>query len=165
MLNCGMYAGDISDLKPSEVDWKLGRICRKRSKTKQIESCPTVDYPLWSRTFDLLRTYGRQDGERVFLNRNGNPLVQQCFKGNGKAKNQDSIYDVYRRLSGGKGGKPLKALRKTGASLLDSHDVYLHCVEHYLAHAAKSVTDRSYRNYSQERFDSAIKWLGSQFGL
>ena len=114
MLNCGMYAGDISDLKPSEVNWKLGRICRKRSKTKQIESCPTVDYPLWSRTFDLLRKHGRQDGERVFLNRNGNPLVQQCFKGNGKAKNQDSIYDVYRRLSGGNGGKPLKALSQNG---------------------------------------------------
>ena len=147
MLNAGMYAGDISNLRPSEVDWERGRIRRKRSKTEQVESCPTVDYSLWGRTFKLLCKYGRRDGERVFLNRDGLPLVQQLFKPNGKPKNQDSIYNAYRHLLKGEAGKPLKALRKTGSSLLDTHDVYVHCVEHYLAHAAHTVTDRSYRNY------------------
>ena len=165
MLNCGMYSGDISALRPEEVDWERGRIKRKRSKTEKIESCPTVDYPLWARPFELLRNYGRRDGERVFLNRDGGPLVQQLFKANGKPKNQDSIYDAYRHLLKGEPRKPLKALRKTGASLLDTHDVYVHCVEHYLAHTAHTVTDRSYRDYSQERFDAAIKWLGQQVGI
>ena len=88
-----------------------------------------------------------------------------CATFSDRRLHQDSIYDAYRHLLKDEPRKPLKALRKTGASLLDTHDVYVHCVEHYLAHAAHTVTDRSYRNYSQERFNAAIKWLGSQFGL
>ena len=139
-----------------------GRISHKRTKTTKIVACPTVDYPLWARTFELLLKYGHQEGERVFYNRDGGALVQKFINPNGKPKNQDAIYSAYRYL---KGTKHLKCLRKTGSDMLDSHDVYVHCVEHYLAHAAKSGTDRSYRNYSQERFDRAIKWLGEQFGL
>ena len=40
MLNCGMYQGDISDLKPSEVDWENGTITRKRSKTSNDSDAP-----------------------------------------------------------------------------------------------------------------------------
>ena len=165
MLNCGMYAGDISNLKPSEVDWEKGRIKRRRSKTEHLgDKTPVVDYPLWQRTFALLTKYGHQQGERVFTNRMGLPLVQQHFKENGKMKNQDTIADMYRRTAPAP-RKQLKSLRKTGASLLDSHDTYMSCVEHYLAHATKTVTDRHYRNYSQERFDRAIAWLGEQLGI
>ena len=167
-LNCAMYASDISDLKPSEVDWERGRIKRKRSKTEKLDSTPTIDYPLWSRTFALLKKFGKQTGERVFLNRNGEALVRHGFKEtNGKAIKHDSVYDTYKHWCQTKGRKvkPLKALRKTGASFLDSHDTYVHCVEHYLAHAAKTITDRSYRNYSQERFDLAIAWLGEKLGI
>lgn len=165
MLNCGMYSGDISNLTPSEVDWKNGRIIRRRSKTQHLgDKTPVVDYPLWASTFALLKKYGNRTGERLLVNRRGLSLVQQCYKGNGKMKNQDTIADIYRRTAPAP-RKQLKSLRKTGASLLDSHDIYMSCVEHYLSHAAKSVTDRSYRNYSQERFDRAITWLGEQFGL
>ena len=164
MLNCGMYARDISDLKPSEVDWEKGRIVRKRSKTAQLDSTPTVNYPLWERTAELLRKHGCRHGERVFLNRTGKPLVQQLFNANGKMKNFDSIYTCYRNAFPGH-GKPLKALRKTGASLLETHDTYCLCVEIYLAHTVATVTDRFYRNYSQDRFDAAIKWLGEQLKI
>jgi integrase len=164
MLNCGMYAGDISNLTPTEVDWDQGRIIRRRSKTQHLDNTPTINYPLWARTFMLLKKYGRRTGERVFVNRKAQPLVQQYFKANGKMKNQDSIYDAYRR-GFPKPRKPLKALRKTGATLLDTHDTYVLCIEHYLAHTPRTVTDRSYRNYSQERFDAAIRWLGQQLGI
>ena len=165
-LNCGMYASDISDLKSSEVDWERGRIIRKRSKTARLDSTPTVDYPLWQETFALLKRFGRKDGERVFANKHGEPLVQQHFKANGKMKNVDSIYDCYRRAFPALAAeRPLKALRKTGASMLDSHNLYFSCVEAYLGHAVKTVTDRSYLSGARERFDSAIRWLGEQYGI
>jgi len=166
MLNCGMYSGDISNLKPSEVDWEQGRIIRKRSKTEDLDSTPTVNYLLWPQTFKMLKQHGKRRGDHVFVNRCGEPLVQQHFKDNGRMENQDLIYDCWRRTFPDLYGRlPLKSLRKTGASLLDTHDVYCNCVEHYLAHAAKTVTDRSYRNYSQERLDNALRWLGEQFGV
>ena len=46
-LNCGMYPSDIAKLKQSEVDWKAGRIMRKRTKTRdRSENVPRVDYLL-----------------------------------------------------------------------------------------------------------------------
>jgi integrase len=166
LLNCGMYAGDVSDLKPSEVDWERGRIKRKRSKTARLDSVPTVDYPLWQTTFSLLRKFGSRTDERVFSDKHGGALVQQHFKKNGKMKNRDSIYDCYRRaFKDSYAKRPLKSLRKTGASMLDSHDIYFSCVEAYLGHAVKTVTDRSYLSGARERFDSAIRWLGERFGI
>ena len=164
MLNCGMYSKDISDLKPSEVEWEAGRIIRKRSKTQHLENTPTVDYPLWGRSFALLKKLGKRTGDRVLVNRQGEALVQQFYKPNGKMKNHDSVYHAYRHAYP-EPRKHLKALRKTGASLLETHDTYCMCVEIYLAHTVATVTDRSYRNYSQDRFDAAIKWLGEQLGI
>ena len=39
------------------------------------------------------------------------------------------------------------------------------CVELCLGHAPRTVTERSYVDPDQERFDNAIEWLGQQFGL
>ena len=164
MLNCGMYSKDISDLKPSEVDWEAGRIIRKRSKTEHLATTPTVNYKLWDRTFELLKKYGKRTGDRVLLNRDGDALVQQRYKDNGKMKNQDSVYDCYRN-SYPAPRKHLKALRKTGSSMLDKHDTYCQCVETYLAHTVQTVTDRSYRDFAADRFDAALNWLGEQLGI
>jgi len=62
MLNIGATQKDISDLRPDEVDWTKGRIVRKRSKTRNSGGVPTIEYPLWSETFDLLRKYGEREG-------------------------------------------------------------------------------------------------------
>ena len=43
MANTGMTQTDISDLHPSEVDWERGRVTRKRSKTEDRASVPTVE--------------------------------------------------------------------------------------------------------------------------
>ena len=95
-LNCGMYGGDISNLRPSEVDWTKGRITRKRSKTERLDSTPVVDYPLWAATFELLRKYGNRTGERVFSYQGG-ALVAQWFKDDGKPICRDLIHGLYRR--------------------------------------------------------------------
>ena len=46
MLNCGMTQKDIADLQFSEVDWKAGRITRKRSKTRRYANVPEVSSDL-----------------------------------------------------------------------------------------------------------------------
>ncbi len=75
MLNAGMYQSDISDLRQDEVDWRVGTITRKRSKTKAHAGVPTVRYKLWPQTFELLKAHCAKHGELALLNRNGSPLV------------------------------------------------------------------------------------------
>jgi hypothetical protein len=55
MLNIGATQKDISDLQQDEVDWRRGRIKRKRSKEKDEENVPVVEFQLWPRTFELLK--------------------------------------------------------------------------------------------------------------
>ena len=80
MANCGMTQMDISDLAQSEVDWRQGRIIRKRSKTKKHEDVPTVNYILWPETLSLLKQFRSEDAERVLVNKTGQPLVRDFLK-------------------------------------------------------------------------------------
>lgn len=91
MLNCGMTQKDISDLMVSEVDWKEGRIIRKRSKTSDEENVPVVNYKLWDETFRLLQLE-RAEGstDRALLNNNGSPIWAEVFV-DGKYQKTDNI--------------------------------------------------------------------------
>src|SRR5690606_5977633 len=73
-LNCAMTQQDMSDLHPDEVDWSTGIITRKRSKTNKYDSVPTVSYPLWEPTFELLKKERSASKERVLLTSNGKTL-------------------------------------------------------------------------------------------
>ena len=167
MLNCGMYQGDIAELKPTEVDWETGIITRKRSKEKNQPNAPIVSYKLWDRTFALLKKYGKQSGDRVFTNHLGNPLVERAFKnsGNGKLKNQDCIYQAYRYLVPDKSRKPLKAIRKTGASTLAKHPQFKWYADYYLGHSPKGMAEKHYIKPDDSEFFQALAWLGEQFGI
>ncbi len=166
MLNCGMYQGDIAELKPCEVDWEKGTITRKRSKEKNQPNAPVVSYKLWDRTFALLKKYGKQQGDRVFSNRNGDPLVERAFKdSNGKLKNQDCIYQAYRYLFPDKSRKPLKAIRKTGASTLAKHPQFKWYADYYLGHSPKGIAEKHYIRPEDTEFFQALAWLGEQFGI
>jgi hypothetical protein len=74
MANCGFTQEDISDLLDTEVDWRAGRITRKRSKTHDHSNVPVVNYKLWPPTFALLKEY-RSGRERVMLTASG-----KCWK-------------------------------------------------------------------------------------
>ncbi len=166
MLNCGMTQKDVSDLRPSEVDWSTGRIKRKRSKRQFDEKAATVDYPLWSETFRLLKAIGRQTGDRVFLSDVGKPLVEKGERTNGSSLNTDLIRQSFLRLCKRKDliltGVSLKQFRKTAASELDQHPEFSRYAQFFLAHSGETLADRRYVVPSQERFDAAVKWLGEQ---
>ena len=173
MLNCGMYQSDISDLLVGEVDWKKGRIKRKRSKTDEFEDVPEVDYPLWSDTFRLLKKYGNHSGPgnvRALTTDEGRPLKQESIK-DGKLSKTDNIQSAYVRLLRDKmkvpvsKRKPLKLARKTSAAILESNPSYGRYGDHFLGHVPRSMKEKHYTLSDARIFDQAIIWLGKQYGF
>jgi integrase len=169
MANCGMTQEDISELKDTEVDWAGGRIIRKRSKTADHENVPTVNYPLWPRTFQLLKQ-NRSGSELVLLTENNEAFVRTRLKEDGRLSKADGFASNYvhlkKKLRRSLPGfdRPLKELRKLGASLLASHSEYGRFQSYFLGHSPRTVADRHYVVPPQKLFDKAVLWLGKQLG-
>ncbi|HEY1067804.1 MAG TPA: hypothetical protein VGE52_16900, partial [Pirellulales bacterium] len=163
MLNCGLTQKDISDLTVAEVDFDGGAITRKRSKTRNRENVPMVSYRLWPETLRLLKQERAQSGDRVLVNRDGGPLKFEELRGKKLVKidNVNSAYDRLRRRL--KFTKPLKALKKTSASLIRDHKNYTSLESLFLGHASRSVAHRHYAKEPQTLLDDAIAWLGRQY--
>lgn len=167
MLNIGATQKDISDLRPEEVDWKAGKVTRRRSKTKDAEGVPTVSYPLWAETFRLLKKFGNREGASVLTNEDGGPLKVEELR-NGKLVKIDNIAVAYHRLCVKlkiKTKKPLKLLRKTSPTALESNKDFAHCARYFLAHSPRGVADSSYIAPDQATFDRAVIWLGTYYGV
>ncbi|WP_168565001.1 phage integrase family protein [Crateriforma spongiae] len=157
-LNCGMTQVDIGKLRHDEVDWKKGRIARKRSKTaKHGDAIPTVNYPLWKETFRLLKKFRSGHDSLALTNENGNPLWDD-------RSDVNSIDSVWKRLrtklaeDGTPIDKPMKLLRKTSSTRLETK--YPQFGDLFLGHAAASMKSKHYANYPQDQFDAAVEWLG-----
>jgi integrase len=170
MANAGMTQEDISELRDSEVDWTAGRITRKRTKTAAHDNVPLVCYKLWPITFKLLKEY-RSGRDRVLLTEQGEPYVRTKLREDGKLSKADGFASNYVHLKTKLNktmpgfNRPLKELRKLGASLLESHEVYGRFHSYFLGHSPRTVADRHYVVPSQELFDQAVLWLGRQLGL
>jgi len=165
-LNCGMYAGDISDLRDDEVDWQQGRIIRKRSKERGVKDAPTVNYKLWIKTFELLKEH-RSGGATVLLTKSGGSWCWESIGDDGKLRSSDNVATNFTRLRSKIGGGllPFKHLRKTGNSLFKTQADFTDLGSHYLGQVPQTVEGRHYSVPPQIRFDRALAWLGSQFGL
>jgi integrase len=164
MLNCGLTQGEISELRDEEVDWKEGRINHKRVKTGDWKDVPTVGYRLWPSTFGLLKKY-RSRGERVLLTESGRPFVRKELKG-GRLSKSDTIASNYKHLKDRLGfKKPMKQLRKTAASLIESHETYGRLTSLFLGHSPRSMKDKHYATPPQELLDAGVLWLGERLGL
>ncbi|MGA2067173.1 MAG: hypothetical protein ABSG86_19530 [Thermoguttaceae bacterium] len=139
MLNCGFQQTDVAELGINEVNWDKGTIEKyKRRKGRLRTNVPEVTYTLWPETFRLLKenkatqkVLNRDKQPRALLNTNGNPLlsddtqtdniemsysrVLDKLESVGKKKKKDG-----KRVKVKRGQrKPLAALRKTSATLLD----------------------------------------------
>lgn len=167
MLNCGMGQKDISDLDHSQIDWDLGRITRKRSKTKRHENVPTVTHVLWLETIQLLRqelSPGSQG--RVLLNNSGQPLWHETISDDGKQKKNDNVRNAFERLRTKLGiDKPLKSLKKTSASLIRGNKDYRGLEDLFLGHAPRKISDRHYTKPPEELLGEATNWLHLEYGI
>jgi len=162
MLNCGFTQQDVSELRPGEVDWSLGRIRRKRSKTGDHDKVPFVDYRLWPEAFALLRRYRVADPDRVLLTGSGRPWVRDGVDAEGVRSRTDAIQSCYRHLRVA-GKPPLKMMRKASSTMLDGSPEHGRYAVHFLGHAP-DVAHRHYINSNGAGFDAAVAWLGEQFG-
>ena len=166
MLNCGYYQGDISDLTQSQVDWKFGRIIRKRSKTETNKNTPEINYPLWEETFLLLKQFRSNDKHHTLLNNHGKPLKTESINAKGNYIKSDCFARSFRILAKKLGiSKPPKCLRKTSASKLATHKEYKFYAQYFLGQKPDSIADNRYVVPSQEEFDLAVEWLGRQWGI
>jgi integrase len=166
MLNCGMTQKDVADLLHEEINWQEGRVVRRRSKTSDCPNVPVVDYLLWPETLRLLKQERTSDSQgRVLLNSNGSVLWEEKFADGKYAKidNVKSAFDRLRKLQ--KISKPLKALKKTSASLLRDHAQFTGLRGLFLGHAPGNISDKHYAQIPQNLLDQAITWLGSEYGL
>jgi integrase len=157
MLNTGATQIDVSELCADAVDWKAGRVTRKRHKHMKREHAPTVCYPLWKSTFALLQKYRSDDPEHVLLTKQGTPYLHGTT--DGIAKN----FGILQKKLGFK--KTLKHLRKTAASLIEDHPVYGRLTDLFLANTPNKVKDRHYALPAQNTIDEAVAWLGEQLGI
>ena len=167
MLNCGMTQKDIADLLHSEVDWKVGRITRKRSKTKKHANVPIVSYPLWPETAELLRLERTtEDTDRVLLNVHGHPLLVDGLTSEGKPIKCDNVRNSFDRLCKKTGiQKTLKSLKKTSATLLRGSRHYSSLENLFLGHAPTTMADKFYTLPPQDLFDEAVTWLRGQLRI
>lgn len=114
-----MTQQDMSDLPPDEVDWSTGIITRKRSKTNKYDSVPTVSYPLWKPTFELLKKERSSSKERVLLTSNGKTLKTERLDSSNKIQKTDAVRSSIRCLAENADiDFTLKMLKKTSDSLI-----------------------------------------------
>ena len=166
MANCGMYQVDIARLRRDQVDLEAGRITRKRSKTESHENVPEVSYKLWQKTRDLLAEYMQSEGELALLNEDGKPLQQKFVDDSGKAQMICNITSSYGKLHRKlKLTTSLGQLRKSSANLIYNHDTYRPLHSLFLGHAPRSVAEQHYVSAGREMLDTAIEWLGTQYGI
>ena len=167
MLNCGMTQKDVSDLKVDEVDWEMGRINRKRSKTSNHDTVPTVNYLLWPETFHLLQQErSSESADRLLLNSNGSPLCAESIDEDDKYQKTDNIKNAFDRLRKKVNiKKPLKSLKKTSASLLRGDERFQGLDGLFLGHAPQSMSDKHYTLAPTKLLDRAITWLRRQYDI
>jgi integrase len=165
MLNCGMLAVDINDLREGEVDWDAGTVTRKRSKTRGEKNCPVVRYKLWGSTFGLLKRWRSADPEIVLLTRTGGRWIVP-HQGDGSYSRSDCVSSAMRKWMREAGVKrPVKALRATASSKLGEHPQYKFYIDYFLGHSPKTVAERSYYKPTDGEFFEALEWLERGLGL
>ncbi len=176
MLNCGMTQTDIADLEDDEVDWDAGRIVRKRSKTADEETVPTVSYRLWPRTLELLRQYRWPGGGPIVLRtETGGLWVWEEIGEDEKYHSSDNVVTLFNNLKKKLAGRPehpvqfgkgktLRAFRKTSSTRIE-HSEFKDFRSLFLGHAPKTIAEKHYTEHDSELFDEAVAWLGRLYGF
>lgn len=166
-LNTSMTQKDIADLTFDEVDFKDGRIDRKRSKTKKFDSTPLVSYKLWPETLALLLSEKNSDcAGRVLVNAKGGALwseTDDAARGYQKTDNVRSAFERLRRKL--KIEKSFISLKKTAASELACSKEFSSVRGLFLGHAPTTVADQHYAKAPGPLLDEALSWLRDHFEI
>ena len=84
----------------------------------------------------------------------------------GKLKKIDNVASAFARLRRKTGiKKPLKYIRRTSATLLQSNKDFRGLDVLFLGHAPATVAERHYTQAPQQLLNDALAWLGQQYGI
>jgi hypothetical protein len=113
----------------------------------------------------LLKKHGNRQGDRVLLTKSGLPWVRDLLDETGKRKKVDAIKSNYAHLRKKGFIRPMKLLRKTSATMIETIREYAPYSSHFLGHSPRSIKDRSYTAPNEALFDEILDWLGRQYGF
>ena len=167
-LNCGMTQKDISDLKPTEVNWKQGTITRKRSKTQNHKSTPTITYSMWPETLKLLKKLkDKSSKSNLLLNRNGTPYRTESINAKGNLTKVDIIGKDFNKLKKDCDieGRSFINLKKTSRSLLEDNKDFHAIAELLVGRAPQTVSERHYAKPATNWLAEATDWLRVALGI
>jgi len=164
MANCGMYSGDIGQLRKDEIDLQAGTIERARSKNKD-KGGRVVTYKLWPETLRLLKAHLSTHPTLALSTQYGTALCRTEAKANGKPKHTDNISQQYRTWCRNNGHQlpRLKDLRKTGATLI-TNEYGKPLADYYLSRGLQDLSDVSYIAHQNDELAKALTWLGERYG-
>lgn len=172
-LNCGFYSSDIASLAVSEVDFVEGRITRRRHKTQDHDTVPTISWKLWPETLRLLT---QERNPAISRGKNGNGELLVLLNDEGRPLRTSELTDKFRKTDNVRNAinrvcyklkirKTAKQFRKTAASTLETHEAFGRYAQHFLGHAPSSIASKHYVLPSQDQFDRAVEWLGRELGV
>jgi len=159
MANCGMTQVDISEMKPSAIDWEKGILTYKRRKIKRKKTRKARTYKLWPETLELLRKLAKRSGSRALTTRTGTPLVNRTVKTDGRKVNGVAITNAFNRAKAEAGLDEFSAtdIRNTVATVLRNSE-HAHAVGLYLQHR-NNTTDAHYAADYDNALDAPLDFV------
>ena len=158
-LNCGMTNADLGAANWEMIDQTRWTLTRRRVKTGDKVSVPTVTYELWAETIEALKALPHRTG-LLFTKPDGTPIYINEYR-NGKPHIWDGFGHVWRNLAQ-KPAIPLKSFRSIGATMFKRSATYRDYRHLFLGHAATTLADRHYSAESDNPFFEALRFVGDQ---
>lgn len=140
--NCSLTPVDIVDVRWDDI--ADGVLTYKRHKERDKDNVPTVKYPLWVRTQELIAKMPKTD-DRVIPKAAG--TIDETFR-------------YWKQATGS--SISLGSIKKTSATLLSNRfDVDL--ADYWLGHSPNSIGTRHYIAPSDEKLALAVRWLQFEY--
>lgn len=156
-LNCGMTNADLGSLDWGQIDCVQSVLTRRRVKTGDARTTPTVAYKLWPQTIALLRSRRNKNG-LVFTTAKGKPMYETRFNEDNKVVCKDNFGLRWKRNKP-KSPIPLGKFRSISASTLRKDPLYRQYEDYFLGHAPKTVADKHYAGEDDEAFFKALEFI------
>lgn len=121
-LNCGMTNADLGETTWKQIDQSRWTLTRRRVKTGQTPTIPTVTYKLWPETVTPLTRLPTRSG-LLFFTKRETPLYESRFDPDGKVRKKDLFATYWNKLDP-KPGISLGKFRSIAATALKKNAVF-----------------------------------------
>jgi integrase len=161
-LNCGMTEADLGETEWGQINQEDWTLTRRRTKTGDDPSTPTVTYKLWPETIVELKRLPHRQG-LLFVTSTGRPLYETRYRDDNNVAVKDLFSTYWQRLDP-KPAITLGKFRSVGATTLKSDKLYRQYEEYYLAHAPSKMSDRHYGAEDDASFFKALGFIRKEMG-